>query len=152
MRGMWAFLREWLFAVFGVGITTGLLLYFPFIRPLMSPETRIRLTLQPYYVVPVIIAVIAGVISWLRRRSFAALWVWVPQFVYVTYRIVQWSVTRNAGLGAATSHFLGRECMFPTCNDQLESTAYLYITLAYSSAAALTRYIGRTRVITSPTT
>jgi hypothetical protein len=122
-----------------VGVTTGLLLYTPFIRPLISPALRVRLVMQPYYPLPVAMAVIAGALSRWRYRSSASFWVWLPQSLYVAYRMNRWINANDSGMRAAISHFFGRSS-YPNCGDQLESTAYLYITLAYATGA-LTFYV-----------
>jgi hypothetical protein len=139
-RKTWAFVREWVLAVVGAGVTTGLLLYIPFARLLISPALRVRLTLQPCYPLPVAIAVLAGLLSQWRFRSNAAFWVWVPQAVYLTYRMIVWVRVTKGGASLAVSHFLGSSCAYPSCNDQLESTLYLYMTLAYGLGALAFRF------------
>jgi hypothetical protein len=135
-RSIWVFAREWILSTVAVGVTTGLLLYTPFLRPLIGPSLRVRLVLQPYFPLPVVMAVIAGALSRWRYRSSASFWVWVPQSLYVAYRMSSWIDANDSGIRVAISHFFGR-CSYPACGDQLESTAYLYITLAYAVGALI---------------
>ena len=139
-RRIWAFAREWMLSTVAVGVTTGLLLYTPFVRPLISPALRVRLVMQPYYPLPIAMAVIAGALSRWRYKSSASFWVWLPQALYVAYRMSNWIDANDSGMRAAIAHFFGR-CSYPNCGDQLGSTAYLYITLAYATGA-LSFYVG----------
>lgn len=137
LRYLWNFGREWAISTVGVAVTIGLLWYLPFLRVWVEPRTRVRLTLQPYFPVPIFVGFFAGCVTWWRCRRSASFWVWVPQAAYMLYVLDAWvrNSGSSSGFSLALRHFFGGSCSYPDCRDQLESTFYLYTTMAYSLGA-----------------
>ena len=126
-------------ATFGVALTGGILLNVV-LRPFLNHETIRRVSLNPYYPVPILLALMAGTLSYIRFRGSYRYWVWIVPALYLVNSMMTWSAANSTGFSDAAAHFFGN-LRYPSNQDQLESTIYLYLATAYSIGALIHKLI-----------
>jgi len=126
-------------ATFGVMLTGGLLMAMG--GPLVPDATKARIALTPFYVFPVALAFLAGLISRYRFRGSYRFWVWSIPLANLIRVFWEWKDQNGASWGTSLMHFFGY-ASFPDNKDQLNSTVFLYLAVAYSIGAALQSLIG----------
>lgn len=140
----WAglYLLNLLAATLGIVLVTGFLLNVvlkPLSPPLISHSQLFSVAKGPYYPLPVVLAVIAGYISYIRLKGNHRFWVWVVPTVYLAIKIALWknsSVLGDDGWGTAMAHFFpGKQPYYP----EEDVTVPFYTSLAYSFGALLER-------------
>lgn len=92
--------------------------------------------LTPYYPLPVVIALCIGFFSYLRFWGSYRYWVWVLPSLLTISAMSHWQSENQASLSSTLIHFLGR-VPYPENRDQLDSTVFIYLTLAYSLGALI---------------
>lgn len=128
--GLW--LVTTLIATFGTAINIGIIT--TSLRPFVDRAGRIHFTQSfvygPHYPLPILIALLIGMFSYLRFLGSYRYWVWVLPAVWVLSAIVDWKQSNQASFADSVMHFFGT-MPYPANRDQLDSTMFLYMSLAY---------------------
>jgi hypothetical protein len=128
--GLW--LLASLIATYGALINVGIIIYT--LRPLISHAARIhfiqKYVYSSYHPLPILIAMLIGFFSYLRFRGTYRYWVWVFPMFGVLSSLLDWKQSNEASLADSLRHFFG-PLTYPANRDQLDSTLFLYMSLAY---------------------
>ncbi len=100
----------------------------------------LRATGEPLFVFPIFAAVLFGFLSWRRRWSSSALWVWVLPLVNLIFNVFTW---RTGGFHQywpdVWNDFFGSQCGSSECAYEVFVTAPTYTSAAYALGYALAR-------------
>jgi len=132
--GLW--LLNTLIATLGVAITAGFFTYSS--REFVSRAARIDFVLTPYYPVPILVGLVVGYLSYLRFRGSYRYWAWILPAAYMLYPLVDWKSSNQTTWSEALIHFFG-SVPYPQNRDQLGTSTWLYLSIAYSVGALLQR-------------
>lgn len=141
IRWVGLYLLNLLVATVGVLLATGILLNVVLkpMEPLIGHAQLFSVAKGPYYALPLVLAALAGYISYIRFTGNYRFWVWVIPAVYLLTKIVLWkpsSVMGDYGWGTALAHFfVGAHPFYP----EEDVTVPFYTSLAYSLGALLGR-------------
>jgi hypothetical protein len=128
--GLW--LLTTFIATFGTAINIGIISYS--LQPFISRDARIHFVHgfvdTPYYPLPILIALLIGFFSYVRFRGTYRYWVWILPAVVVVRSLVDWKQSNQASWADSLMHFFGF-ITYPANRDQLDSTLFLYMSLAY---------------------
>jgi hypothetical protein len=129
--GLW--LLNTLIATFGVAMTIGFFTYSsqPFVSRAARMRFMIRFIYTPYSPILIFSALIIGYLSYKTFRGSYRYWVWViPAFEVVRF-LLDWKASNLASWSNSLVHFFGF-LSYPENRDQLDSTLFLYLSLAYT--------------------
>jgi hypothetical protein len=134
--GLW--LVTTLIATLGTAINIGIITYS--LRPFVSRAARIHFTQTfvygPHYPLPILVGLLIGFFSYLRFRGTYRYWVWILPAFGVLTALVDWKETNQASFADSIMHFFGT-LAYPANRDQLDSTLFLYTSLAYVVGALI---------------
>jgi len=129
--GLW--LLNTLIATVGVAMTIGFFTYSS--QSFVSRAARMRFVLRfiytPYSPILIFSALVIGYLSDLTFRGSYRRWVWVLPAADVVHTLLGWKESNQASWSASLTHFFGF-LPYPENRDQLDSTAFLYLSLAYT--------------------
>jgi hypothetical protein len=134
--GLWVL--NTLIGTLGVAITVGFFTYSS--QAFVSRATRIHFVLTPYYLFPILIGLAAGYLSYLRFRGSYRYWVWILPAAYVLYSLLGWKASNQGTWSDALTHYFG-SVPYPQNRDQLETSMWLYVAMAYSLGALTQRFV-----------
>ena len=127
-----------LIATVGTGINIGIIT--TSLQPFVSRAARIHFTQTfvwgPHYPLPVLIALLIGFFSYLRFRGTYRYWVWILPAFGVLSALLYWKQSNQASFADSVMHFFGT-LAYPANRDQLDSTLFLYMSLAYVAGVLL---------------
>ncbi|HMK21256.1 MAG TPA: hypothetical protein VK466_02920 [Terriglobales bacterium] len=125
----------------GVLVATGVLLNV-ILKPvewLVGHSRLFSIAKGPYYLLPLVIALVAGYIGNLRFKGNHQLWVWVLPALYLAIRMILWKrpgvLDNNSWEAVLTHFFVGRPPYYP----EQDVMVPLYTSVAYSIGALLQR-------------
>jgi hypothetical protein len=129
--GLW--LLNTLIATFGVAMTIGFFTYSS--QQFVSQAARMRFMARfiytPYSPILIITALVIGYLSYKTFRGSYRYWVWVLPAADVVRSLLGWKESNQASWSNSLSHFFGF-LPYPENGDQLDSTLFLYLSLAYT--------------------
>lgn len=129
--GLW--LLNTLIATIGVAMTIGFFTYSS--RPFVSRAARMRFVLRflytPYSPILILSALVVGYLSYRTFRGSYRYWVWVVPAADVVHSLLNWKASNRASWSNSLAHFFGF-LPFPENRDQVDSTLFLYLALAYT--------------------
>ena len=134
--GLW--LLNTLIGTVGVAINVGLFTYSS--QAFVSRATRIHFVLTPYYLFPLLVGFAVGYLSYLQFRGSYRYWVWILPAAYVLYSLLAWKASNQGTWSDALTHFFG-PVPYPQNRDQLDTSTWLYMAMAYSLGALTQRLI-----------
>lgn len=132
--GLW--LLNTIIGTVGVAIYVGLFTYSS--QAFVSRATRIHFVLTPYYLFPILAGLVVGYFSYLRFRGSYRYWIWVLPAAYVFYSLLNWKASNQGAWSEALTHFFGY-VPYPQNRDQLDTSTWLYMAMAYSLGALTQR-------------
>jgi hypothetical protein len=128
--GLW--LWNSFIATFGALMVIGFFTYSS--RPFVSRAARLHFiqtfVWAQHYPLPILVGLILGYLCYGRFRGSYRYWIWVLPAAVVVKSLVNWKGSNQASWSKSLMHFFGF-LPFPVNRDQLDSTLYLYISLAY---------------------
>jgi hypothetical protein len=143
--GLW--LLNTLIGTVGVAINVGFFTYSS--QAFVSRATRIHFVQTPYYPVPILAGLVVGYLSYLRFRGSYRFWVWVLPAAYVCYSLLDWKASNQRTWLEALTHFFGY-LPYPQNRDQLDTSTWLYMAMAYSLGALVQRLVQKTFNVRRP--
>jgi hypothetical protein len=141
--GLW--LLNTLIATLGIAINVGFFTYST--HAFVSRATRIYFVETPYYPFPILVGLVVGYLSYLRFRGSYRYWVWILPAVYMLYPLADWKSSNQTTWSKALIHFFGF-VPFPQNRDQLGTSVWLYMALAYSVGALVQGFVAEKRWLT----
>ena len=130
--GLW--LLNTLIATIGSAINVGVFTYST--KAFVSHSLRIRFVLSPYYPFSILIGLCVGFFSYLRFRGSYRYWVWVIPSLMTLKAVTRWQAENQTRFSAALIHYFG-PIPYPQNRDQLDTTLFLYLALAFALGASL---------------
>jgi len=129
--GLW--LLNTLVATFGVAMTIGFFTYSSqqFVSRAARMRFMVRFIYTPYSPILIITALVIGYLSYKTFRGSYRYWVWVLPAADVVRSLLNWQESNQASWSNSLSHFFGF-LPYPENRDQLDSTLFLYLSLAYT--------------------
>ena len=133
------YLLDLLASTLGVVVVTGFFLNVILkpIEPIIGRTRLFSVARGPYYVFPLILALLAGYIGNVRFKGNQRYWVWVLPALYLAINLILWknsSVLLSNHWQAALNHFFAGE---PPYFPEQGITVPVYTSVAYSMGALL---------------
>jgi hypothetical protein len=145
-RAKWLGLWLWntLIATAGVATTIGFFTYSS--QPFVSRAARMHFTQTfvwtPYYPVPILAGLVIGFLIRTRFRGSYRYYAWILPSAVVLGSLLDWRASNQASWWQAAAHFFGRQ-PYPDNRDQLDTSFWLYMSLAYSLGAWFRTFVKR---------
>jgi hypothetical protein len=132
--GLW--LLNTLIATFGVAMTIGFFTYSSerFVSRAARMRFVVRFIYTPYSPILIITALVIGYLSYKTFQGSYRYWVWVLPAADVVRSLLDWKESSQASWSNSVSHFFGF-LPYPQNRDQMDSTLFLYLSLAYALGA-----------------
>jgi hypothetical protein len=138
--GLW--LLNTFTATLGVALSIGIVTYSS--QPFVSRGTRMRFMEQfvytHHYPLPIFVGLVFGFFSYVHFRGSYRYWVWILPTAGVLFSVMNWKQSNQTSWSQSLLHFFGY-IPFPDNRDQLDSTLFLYMSLAYSTGVLVHKFV-----------